>query len=171
MTHGPGEDVLELRVGGQPRADLLRDLQDAGVALNQHAETLLADPAFDHPAARTLRIVVRSVEELGLPEGGVQSSVFAAAHARGLELCPLVTGPSLRLAMTDQPDAPDSVLSAGRAPTGSVHVASAPVSDDVEHPKGFYLRVVDGQAWLRGYRCDDAYMWGPEQRLAFALPG
>lgn len=171
MTPDPAEDVLALRVGGRPRAELLHDLRAAGVALNQHAETLLADPAFDDPVARTLRILVRSVEDLGLPEGGVQSRVFAAARARGLELCPLVTGPFLRLAMTDQPDAPDSVLSAGRAPTGAVHVASAPVSDDVEHPKGFYLRVVDGQAWLRGFRCDDSYVWGPEQRLALVLPG
>lgn len=82
-----------------------------------------------------------------------------------------MTGPYLRLAMPGQHTAPDSVLSAGRAPTGAVHVASEPVTSDPEYPKGFYLRVVDGRQWLRGYRCDDTYVFTPEQRLAFVLPG
>ena len=138
--------------------------------LNVHAETLLAHPAFEAPVGQTLRIVARTVEQLGLEEGAVQSQVFAAARTQGLELCPLVTGPYLRLALMDQTNAPDSVLSAGRGPTGAIHIASEPVSEDVEYPKGFYLRVVDGQAWLRGYRCDDTYVWAPGQRLAFLLP-
>lgn len=70
----------------------------------------------------------------------------------------------------DQANAPDSVLSGGKAPTGAIHVASAPVSADVEYPKGFYLRVVDGQPWLRGFRCDDTYRWPADTALAFALP-
>lgn len=157
-------------MGGLPRAQLVALLRDTGILLNTHAETLLADPAFDEPRGRSLWFVERTVQELGLPDGGVQSQVFAAARRQGLELAPLVAGPYLRLALTDQEEAPDSVLSAGRAPTGAVHVASEPVTDDVDHPKGFYLRVVDGRAWLRGYRCDDTYVWSPEQRLAFVLP-
>jgi hypothetical protein len=70
----------------------------------------------------------------------------------------------------DQANAPNSVLSAGRGPAGALHVASEPVSEDVEYPKGFYLRVVDGQAWLRGYRCDNTYVWAPDQWLAFVMP-
>ncbi|MHA7242267.1 hypothetical protein [Paeniglutamicibacter antarcticus] len=112
----------------------------------------------------------RTVRDLGFEHGSVQSRVFTTARNQGLELCPLVTGPYLRLAMTEQSNAPDSVLSAGRAPTGAIHVASDPPSQDVEYPKGFYLRVVNGQRWLRGYRCDDKYEWAPEQRLALVLP-
>jgi hypothetical protein len=97
--------------------------------LNAHAETLLAHPAFDAPEGQSLRIVERTVEELGLEHGAVQSQVFTAARNHGLELCPLVTGPYLRLAMMDQSNAPDSVLSTGRAPTGAIHVASEPLSD------------------------------------------
>ncbi|GAB3251424.1 hypothetical protein GCM10027562_11480 [Arthrobacter pigmenti] len=70
----------------------------------------------------------------------------------------------------DQANSPDSDLSIGRAPSGAIHIASEPLSEDVEYPKGFYIRVVDGQAWLRGYRCDDKYVWAPGQRLAFLLP-
>lgn len=159
-----------VQIGGQSRTEIMRSLHDAGVQLNAYAQTLLAHPNFDAPAARTVRIVERTVEQLGFKHGGVQSDVFAAAKNQGLELCPLVTGPYLRLAMMDQANAPDSVLSAGREPTGAIHIASEPLSEDVEYPKGFYLRVVDGQAWLRGYCCDDTYVSAPTQRLAFLLP-
>jgi hypothetical protein len=169
MTTRKGEGFV-MQVGGQPRSELVQSLRDASVQLNTYAETLLAHPAFDAPASQTLRIVERTVAQLGLDDGAVQPEVFATARSKGLELCPLVTGPYLRLALMDQENAPDSVLSAGRAPAGAVHVASEPASEDVEYPKGFYLRVVDGQPWLRGYRCDDTYVLAPEQRFAFLLP-
>lgn len=159
-----------IQVGGQSRAEIVKALADAGVQLNVHAQTLLAHPAFDDPVVRTLRIVERSVSQLGLKVGAVQSRVFAAARDQGLELCPLVTGPYLRLTMKDQANAPDSLLSAGRGPRGALHVASDPLSENPEYPKGFYLRVVDGTAWLRGYRCDDEYVFTPGQRLAFHRP-
>ena len=146
-------------------------MRDAGVKLNAHVETLLAHSAFNPSVSRTLRIVELTVEQLGFERGGIQAQVFAAARHQGLSLCPLVTGPYLRLVMMNQANAPDSVLSAGRGPAGAIHIASEPVSEDVEHPKGFHLRVVDGQAWLRGYCCDDTYLWNPGQRLAFLLPG
>lgn len=165
-----GAKGVTIPVGGMSRQDLVRALTGVGVRLNVHAETLLAEPDFDAPREQTLTLVEHTVAELGLPDGAVQSSVFAAAHEHGLELCPLLAAPHLRLALLNQDNAPDSVLSAGRAPTGALHVASAPLSQDVEHPKGFYLRVVDGVPWLRGYRCDDTYVWGPEQSLAFVRP-
>ncbi|WP_028281100.1 hypothetical protein [Arthrobacter sp. H5] len=161
---------LMVRVGGQSRTEVVQALRDVSVQLNARAETLLTHPAFDAPRDQTLRIVERTAEQLGLEKGAVQSQVFATARTQGLELCPLVTGPYLRLALMDQANAPDSVLSAGRGPTGAIHIASEPVSEDVDYPKGFYIRVVDGQAWLRGYRCDDTYVWAPKQRLAFLLP-
>jgi hypothetical protein len=161
---------LPVRVGGQSRAAIIDALQNADVHLNVHAETLLAHPVFDDSTEQTLHIVERTVEQLGFEQGAVQSQVFAVARDQGLELCPLVTGPYLRLAMMDQADAPDSVLSQGRGPSGAVHIASELVSEDPEYPKGFYLRVVEGQAWLRGYRCDDEYVWAPGQRLAFLSP-
>ncbi|MDO5743566.1 MAG: hypothetical protein Q4P23_03785 [Micrococcaceae bacterium] len=165
-----GEDGFVVRVGGHSRVEIMQLLRRANILHNDHAETLLAHPAFDAPEARSLRIVERTVRELGFEHGAVQSRVFTTARNQGLELCPLVTGPYLRLAMTEQSNAPDSVLSAGQAPTGAIHVASDPPSQDVEYPKGFYLRVVNGQRWLRGYRCDDIYEWAPGQRLALVLP-
>lgn len=165
------DDGLWITTGGEPRDELLRRLGEADVLLNAHAETLLAHAAFDDPPARRMHVVRRTVGSLGLRDGGTLPQVLTAAADQGLAPCPLTTGPYLRLALTDQPDAPDSVLSAGRAPSGAIHVVSEPVSQDVEHPKGFYLRVVDGQAWLRGFRCDDTYVWGPEQEVALVGPG
>lgn len=82
----------------------------------------------------------RTVQQLGLPAGGPQCRVFAAATRHGLQLCPAISGPFLRLATMHQPNAPDSVLSAGRASTGAIHIASEPLSDDPDYPKEFYLR-------------------------------
>lgn len=170
MTHVFGPEGRTVRVGGQPRRALLQCLREFGVRLNAHAETLLAHPAFDDAESRDLRFVERTVHQLGLPAGGTQSQVFEAARTHGLDLCPMISGPFLRLATMDQHNAPDSVLSAGRAPTGAIHIASEPLSDDEAYPKGFYLRVVHDQAWLRGYRCDDTYELAPEQRVALVEP-
>ncbi|MEY9850502.1 hypothetical protein ABH923_000180 [Leifsonia sp. EB41] len=163
-------EPITLTVGGASRTDLRTALRSHGVLLNAHAETLLDHEAFDARDTVELTIVERSVGELGLGDGGNLPQVFAAAREQGLWLCPPDTGPYLRLAMRSQPNAPDSVLSAGRSPAGSIKVAAAPLSEDVEFPKGYYLRVVDGVQWLRGYRCDDEYRFSAEDRFAFTLP-
>ncbi len=162
-------DGLAVAVGGLTRAELVDRLRGRGVGLNAHAETLLAHPVFDGSAsARTVVFAERSVAELGFPEGAGLSRILAAARQRGLLLCPLDTAPYLRLALLGQSGSTDSALSVGRAPHGSLTVASEPISADDEYPKGFYLRVVDGQPWLRGYRCDDEHRWAPEDRMVFA---
>lgn len=149
---------------------LLQKLQEQGVHLNEHAQTLLAHPVFDAPEERELHFVERTVQELGMADGGTLAQIFDAARQAGLTPCPATSGPYLRLATMGQVNAPDSVLSAGRPPAGALHVASEPLSDDDEYPKGFYLRVVDDRVWLRGYRCDAGYELGPDQRLAFVQP-
>jgi len=163
------EPIL-LCVGGVSRTDLRAALRSHGVLLNAHAETLLDHEAFDLRDPVELTVVERGVGELGLGDGGTLQEVYAAAREQGLSLCPPDTGPYLRLAMRAQENAPDSVLSAGRSPAGAVKVAAAPLSDDVEFPKGFYLRVVDGVQWLRGYRCDDEYRFAASDRFAFTRP-
>ena len=131
-----------LTLGGRTPEDLRDGLVAAGVQLNALAETLLAHPAVTGTAVETVTLTERTVAELGLPEGGTLGQVIAAAQRHGLELCPAATGPHLRLVLTDQAPAPDSVLSAGRAPRGALHVLSAPLSEDHEYPKGFYLSLI-----------------------------
>ena len=48
---------------------------------------------------------------------------------------------------------------------------SVPLRADHDYPKGFYLRVVDGVTWLRGYRCDDEYVWPAGSVLALRAAG
>ena len=166
-----GDHDLRLLVGGCTRRELREALAEGGVRCNAYAETLLEHGCFDGHSAQSVVVIQRTVGELGLRSGGSLSQILAAAQNQGLLLCPPDTGPYLRLAMTDQEQAPDSVLSAGRAPTGAVHVASAPLrEDDDEYPKGFYLRVVDGVSWLRGFRCADEYRHPSESTFAFCRP-
>lgn len=153
-------------IGGASRDELLARLGACGIQLNEHARTLLAHPCFDVREPERVDVLQRSLAQLGLPEGGTLPEIFAAAEERGFAPLPADAGPYLRLAFLDQEQAPDSVLSAGRAPTGAVHVLTAPLSDDHDYPKGFYLRVVDGVTWLRGYRCDDEYIWPADSVLA-----
>ena len=161
---------LALDVGTLSRSALTAALSARGVGLNAHAEMLLAHETFAVTAPRPVRVVSLAVADLGLRDGAPLGQVFAAAEDRGMALLPAATGPYLRLAMVQQASAPDSVLSAGRAPTGALTVASQPLWDDDDLPKGFYLRTVDGRPWLRGYRCDQDYVWPPSAEFAFARP-
>lgn len=162
-------ELLVVVVGGMSRSQLVSTLRETGVLLNAHAETLLESTVFETRAAQPTTVTERTVAELGLPDGGSLSQILAAAQQQNLVLCPADTGPYLRLALVEQATSADSVMSSGRAPTGSLTVASAPLSEDDEYPKGFYLRVVDGQPWLRGYRCDDEHVWSAGDRFVFRV--
>jgi hypothetical protein len=157
-------------VGGLSRVELKRSLDRSGVRLNASAETLLEDPVFDSDAARnvtTIEVFECSVADLGLGDGASLTQILARAHQQGLTPCPPFAGPYLRLAIPHQPTAPDSVMSNGQAPTGSVTIASQRLRAEYEYPRGFYLRVVDGQLWLRGYRCAEDALWRPDDRFMF----
>lgn len=162
---------LNVTIGGLSREALMAELVAAGVRLNVHAETLLAHAALDRPtSAQVVSVTERSVSDLGLLQGGSLSAIILAAEAHGLTPCPPATGPYLRLAVDWKSPAPDSILSTGRAPTGSLTVVSRPLRQGFEFPKGFYLRNIGGETWLRGYRCDDDHVWSPADRLAFHAP-
>jgi len=167
-----GSDRIEwtIDVGGLSRDDLIARLDARGIHRNPFAETLLADAVFDDAAHETITVVERSVSDLGFPDGATLPDVFGAAARHGLGLCPPVTAPYLRLATLDQATAPDSILSTGRAPTGSLNVAAPVPRADHDYPKGFHLRVIDGVPWLRGYRCDDEHVLSPDDRFAFRAP-
>lgn len=167
---GRGESMTVV-VGGASREELLVLLGECGIQLNESAPTLLAHRCFEAREPERLDVVRCSLAQLGLAGGGTLAEIFAAARARGFAPLPADAGPYLRLAYRDQEQAPDSVLSAERAPTGAVHVFSQPLSAEDEYPKGFYLRVVDGITWLRGFRCDDEYVWPADSVFALRVAG
>jgi hypothetical protein len=161
-----------VRVGGLTLPDLQSALAAAGVRLNASAEQLLDDPMFASTEAETVAtfaLIELTVGELGLTSGATLPRILASAREQGLMLCPPFTGPYLRLAMRDQPTAPDSVMSNGRPPTGAVHVVSERLRAEYDYPRGFYLRVVEGTPWLRGFRCSDDAPWSSDDRFAFSV--
>jgi hypothetical protein len=171
MTDADSSTPLRLQVGGLSRQELMAELNAAEVLLNAAAEILLESAAFDRQRVESCHVLQRTVGQLGLTNGASLSSIFAKAQGAGLSPCPVIAGPYLRLAMTDQASAPDSVMSNGSAPSGSITVASAPLDDDDDFPKGFYLRVVDGVSWLRGYYASEQHVWSPADCFAFRTSG
>jgi len=139
----PSTPPSVIRVGGFTRGELIQLLNDHGVRLNAHSSTLLEHEVFEQRDPEDLRLVAVTVGQMGLARGGTLPEVFEAARERALALCPPDTGPYLRLAWMSQPNAPDSILSAGRSPAGAIKVAAGPLSGDVRYPKGFYVRVID----------------------------
>lgn len=149
MPTASGFHEMALEIGGVAKEALLARLAAAGVELNDYARALFADEAFTTAAERrTVRVVARSLDDLGLRAGGTFAAILAAADAQDLAPCPLEVAPHLRLAWLEQPVGP------------YLTVASRPLRDD-DAPNGFYLRHRDDGLWLRGYRADDDYVYPP----------
>ena len=163
-----GQQSFALRVGGSSKAELLSELRGAGVSLNELALALFADPRFSTSAtSTTVQVVQVSVAALGFPAGATFASCVERAALAGLGMCPLEVGPHLRLALLVQPESERRPAKSGCAPPGAITVASAPLDDEDETPKGFYLRRIEGTLWLRGYRSSGGHRWSPEDVFAF----
>ncbi|MDS0816832.1 hypothetical protein, partial [Lacticaseibacillus paracasei] len=85
--------------------------------------------------------------------------IFQKAESIGWQLCPLELAVYLRLQWQGQEKSTNNILHKHEAPQDAVTVASPVIDPDPNHPKGFYLRNIDGQLWLRGYICDDEYVF------------
>ena len=158
-------------IGGSSKGQLLLQLATAGVELNEAAQALFASEQFHvQEATRSLATVELSVGQLGFPQGGTQPQLFERALSLGLELAPVELGPHLRLQYLDQPEGfwghPETKH---QAPPGSIQIASAPLSEDDQIPKGFYLRRIRGVLWLRGYWSDLQHVYQPTDRLVFCI--
>lgn len=161
-----------VRIGGMGKADLLAELQNAGVALNEAAHTLFADARFTTSATTSLiEIVELSVNSIAYPMGATFEQIVQRATNLGLLLCPLELGPHLRLQFLNQAEGfLGQPVTQRCAPPGSLTVASRPLSDDHDTPKGFYLRRINGVPWLRGYRSGAEHIWSSEDVLIFCRP-
>jgi hypothetical protein len=159
-----------VRIGGASKSELLSKLEEAHVCLNPLAQDLFADARFTTAAVTSVVEVVEvSVGGLGLCGGATFVQIVEQAASTGLSLCPLELGPYLRLQLTDQPEGYlGQPTSQNRAPAGSITVASAPLSEDDQTPKGFYLRRIEGVLWLRAYRSWQGHVWSPEDIFVFA---
>jgi len=159
-----------VHVGGVEKQELLQRLRAREVQLNRAADMLFEDPRFV-PLRQTqvVEIVTLSVEELGFGEGATYGQLIARALESGLTECPLELGPHLRMQFLDQPEGSAGLPAThGRVPPGAITVASSPLDEKDETPKGFYLRRIDGVLWLRGYWSWPGHVWNPEDLLVLA---
>ena len=156
-------------MGGLTKSELIQELRSAAISMNESAARLFASEHFTTSATRYAAMTVDlTVRDLSFPQGATISEIFARAEALGLGLCPLELGPHLRLQYRDQPEGywgqPDRQH---QAPSGSITIASQKLTDDDDFPKGFYLRRIKGDLWLRGYRCGAQHVWEPDDHFLF----
>lgn len=171
LTRGRHATMRSVEIGGMSKAALRESLVNAGVRFNDAAESLFADGRFKTSPVRTrVETVEVTAGSLGLAHGGTFAEIVETAAERGLSLCPLELGPHIRLQFLDQPEGRLATpVTQNGAPPGSVTVATAPLADDDETPKGFYLRRIDGVLWLRGYYASADHVWNANDRFLFAI--
>lgn len=161
--------IRMIRVGGMSKQDLLRELRRCNIQLNKAAQTLFADERFiTSTTVAYFETIELTVANFDFAQGATTAQLFAAAIARGFSLCPLELGPHFRLQYLDQPEGfwghPQTQH---QAPPGSLTIASAPLTDDNAFPKGFYLRRIQGELWLRGYHAGAEHVWNPNDHFLF----
>jgi hypothetical protein len=159
-----------VRLGGVEKPALLQGLRAHKIQLNRAADMLFEDHRFVPLDQRhVVEIAMVSVAEVGFSEGATYAKLVARALESGLVECPLELGPHLRIQFLDQSEGAAALTAThGRVPPGAITVASSPLDERDETPKGFYLRRIDGVLWLRGYWSWPGHVWSPEDILVFA---
>ncbi|MGI8384182.1 helicase [Robertmurraya sp. P23] len=158
-----------VEAGGHTKWELIEKLQQSSILINEYGERLLIDDKFKASETKyILQTVELTVGNLGFPEGANTDEIFKKANELGLELCPIELGPYLRLQYLDQPEGSSgNSLQKHQAPSGSITIASEILTEDDDFPKGFYLRRINGELWLRGYRADHLHVWNPDDHFIF----
>ena len=157
-----------LEISGLTKFQLIQKLENHSIRLNEYAEKLLSDDKFIPSKNKySVTTVTLTVKDLGFPEGATMPQIVKRASDVGLGLCPLEVGPYLRLEYLDQPEGNTENHISQQAPTGSLTIASEIISEDDNFPKGFYIRKIDGELWLRGYVADDLHVWNSEDHFIF----
>lgn len=161
-----------IEIGGLNPAQLKSRLRQQDIMLNEYAEQLISDERFTTSETKsTIQIVELTIQDLGFPEGAVIPQILERISVLGFALCPVALAPHLRLAYFDQPEGDTGITTQKRqAPSGSITIASEPISLHDEFPKGFYLRNIKGDLWLRGYVADDLHVWNPNDHFIFMVP-
>ncbi len=158
--------ISQCQYGGWDKDALMGKLHDAHIELNQHAITLLSTDLVTSTEIKFADIYLASVQDLGFTDGATLSQVNERILDMGYRSCTLELAIYIRLMYTAQPAVNDTI-NISAAPAGSLTVLSHPLHADDEHPKGFYLRNIDGKLWLRGYRCSDDHVWSPNDMFLF----
>ncbi|QQK08050.1 hypothetical protein [Miniphocaeibacter halophilus] len=161
---------MKFHIFNTNREQLLKELKSRNIKLNKYAEILLSRDEFNRIDEMKLNIIETSLNELNIKEPTNLKAVYMEAKQKGLGLLPLVVAPFIRLGYKDQNSSLNNVLSGQKkSPDGAINIATPILSQDDYYPKGFYIRKVENDLWLRGYICDDMHLFQLEDRFIFAV--
>ncbi|CAA9196934.1 helicase [Flavobacterium collinsii] len=162
------KNELTIEYGGFSKEDLLQKLKASTIMLNEFAEIIFSNKAFKTSKKKKLISIKEiSINELGFPNGATISEIKESLKKFGLSECPLEAAPYLRLKLLNQEEITVSEHQKNKAPLGSLTIFTNSISNDDSFPKGFYLRKMNGQLWLRGYTCSLDFVWSPDDRFIF----
>jgi len=163
------EVVLNLK--GIFKNEIESILDDNHIYVNDYAKVYMSHYRFGSDySSRLVRVRILTLGELGFNDGATISEILERAMDNHLKLCDPTVGLFLRLHEVHQEMSQNSVLSGTHeAPEGAITVLSEPLEDDIDFPRGLYLRNVDGSLWLRGYVCDDLYRFRSTDMIALEV--
>lgn len=147
---------MKVEIGIHTSAELLQALKDQRIQFNPFALQLFEDQMIQtKQRAQTLSLSIITPSELGASFGATFAELLAHAALKGLEPCPLAVAPYLLLQ--------------GISLTKDEYItlASSALEQEKTYPRGLYLRKRDDGVWLRGYRCDDAFIFPPSMKFVF----
>lgn len=158
-----------IEIGGLSKDELIRKLNTNKIEMNRFGKELFADERFHVSSQRhSVKTIELTVGNLDFSEGASTVQIFDKAKELDLKLCPLELAPYLRLALMDQKEKhTDNFSKQKQAPSGSITIASEPISTNENFPKGFYIRRLNDKLWLRGYIADDLHIWNPDDHFVF----
>jgi len=164
--------IRTVTVGGLTKLELMEELQRNAISMNESGERLFGSDRFSTSATPySVTTIELTVRDLGFSQGFAISEIHARTIALGLALCPIELGPHLRLHYLDQLEGYwGKPLPQHRAPYGSITIASGQITEVDDFPKGFYLRCIQGEFWLRGYRSGPEHVWKPDDHFIFRQP-
>lgn len=166
-----GNNICAITYEGLEKDKLLEKLQQSGMRLNEYANEIFQSPLYSPSAfSYTATVVELSLADIGLMSGGSLGEIRNCMEVFGLSYCPLELAPYIRLSkLYDKDQTELEEKKWGKAPPNSITIFSEPVLKDDNFPKGFYIRTINGNPWLRGYRCSADYVWDPNDRMIFKM--
>ncbi len=139
--------------------DFRRQIGNYGRRIGDWANDILGKPAFTISDEEfEVDLVIKSVAELGFPNGATRAQIYDRAISLGLELCPAEVGPQLRLQYLDQPK--DEWL----------RIAMEPIADSVGDLYVFNVGHAGDDRWLNVHSGHPDRHWSADNRWVFVQP-
>lgn len=139
--------------------DFRRQIGNYGCRIGDWANDILGKPAFTiSDEELEVDLVIKSVAELGFPNGATRAQIYDKAISLGLELCPAEVGPQLRLQYLDQPK--DEWL----------RIAMEPIAVSDGDLRVFNVGHGDDDRWLGADDGHPGGHWGADDRWVFVQP-